>query len=109
MLFTEAELERLAAYLGLDVRECAERHFELAEDRRHLRLRFERKGACPFLTDRGCGIYEARPEQCRDFPYSWTREEGELMRSCRLFQEIIARNNLTWKDLQNEKDRTRTD
>lgn len=36
------------------------------------------KGRCPFLKDGKCGVYEARPTQCRTFPY-WAEnaEQGE--------------------------------
>jgi Fe-S-cluster containining protein len=26
---------------------------------------------CPFVTDKGCSIYEDRPEACRLYPVGW--------------------------------------
>lgn len=104
VLFSPMEMEELADYLGMDVMDCAEKYFELSDDRRNLRLAIQKNEKCPFLKADGCSIYEVRPLQCRTFPYGWTREEQELMEGCKLFQEILKRNNLTMKDLQNEKD-----
>jgi len=104
VLFSPPEMEALAEKLKMDARECAEKYFELSDDRRNLRLRMGKGDPCPFLREGGCLVYEARPLQCRSFPYGWIREENELMEGCRLFQEILKRNNLTIKDLQNEKD-----
>ena len=104
MHFSPDELDALADLLKMDVRDCAEKFFELSDDRRNLRLRMGKNEPCPFLGETGCTIYEARPTQCRNFPYVWVREEAKLMGECKLFQAILKRNNLTLQDLQNEKD-----
>lgn len=107
--FSPDELDALADLLHMDVRDCAEKFFELSDDRRNLRLRMGKDEPCPFLGEKGCTVYEARPQQCRNFPYVWVREEMKLMEECKLFREILKRNNLTLQDLQNEKDRTSSD
>lgn len=33
---------------------------------------------CRFLTPRGCGIYESRPESCRTFDCGWLQGEGDV-------------------------------
>ena len=109
VLFAPQELDALADLLHMDVRDCAEKFFELSDDRRNLRLRMGKGDPCPFLSEKGCTIYKARPDQCRNFPYVWVREEAKLMEECKLFKEILKRNNLTLQDLQNEKDRTCSD
>lgn len=32
--------------------------------------------ACPHLTEEGCGIYDTRPQRCRDFLCHWRLEGG---------------------------------
>jgi hypothetical protein len=64
---------------ALDVNRIA-RHFQLSDG--EARIRFMKKrnalkvkddGSCIFLLDgklsRRCSIHQARPQQCRDFPY----------------------------------------
>ncbi|MCE9613306.1 MAG: YkgJ family cysteine cluster protein [Lentisphaerae bacterium] len=69
---TDADLEALARHRACSVAEFTERYTALTRDRRGLTLREETDGACVFLNaDGGCAVYEARPQQCRDFPYTW--------------------------------------
>jgi Fe-S-cluster containining protein len=39
---------------------------------------------CPFLTERGCSIYDYRPEICREYPFT---DKDELI--CRLFNLMV--------------------
>jgi len=64
--FEGDDLERLAAHLGLSPAECAERYTELDEGHRILRMDAP---SCPFLDGWRCGVYPARPTQCRTFPF----------------------------------------
>ena len=69
---TPADVTRLAAQEGCDATAFTARFTELTRDRSGLTLREQTDGACVFLrTDGGCVVYEARPQQCRDFPYEW--------------------------------------
>jgi Fe-S-cluster containining protein len=79
------ESAALAAHLGLGRAEFERRHTFVDEDGWR-QLRFT-EGRCTFLDDAGrCGIYEARPVQCRTFPFwpefvadgEWTAEVRDL-------------------------------
>ena len=91
VVFTPNSLQEIAALLDLDERECAERYFDLAEDRHHLQTVETADGRCPFLVEDRCGIYSLRPPACRSFPYSWQRTERELMSQCRLYRALLRR------------------
>ena len=70
------DLPRLAAHLGLSAQEFIDRHTRLAHNRRQLALLDQADGSCAFLEGDRCSVYEARPEQCRTFPYAWSVPEG---------------------------------
>lgn len=47
-------------------------HTDLTRDRRGLTLKERADGSCIYLDANGaCTVYEARPKQCREFPYQW--------------------------------------
>ncbi len=65
----DADVTRLAAHLGLEVQAFEEKHVRLVAGRRSLFERFN--GDCEFFNreTRGCGLYDARPTQCRTYPW----------------------------------------
>jgi uncharacterized protein len=81
---TLAERRRLAQHLGLPTREFTRQHCEKTDDRFHLR---DPARSCQFLDGARCTVYEARPGQCRTWPFwpenlnakTWTQE---VMRDC---------------------------
>ncbi len=60
------DVDRLASELGLSREAFLERH--TVEDDGYLALRMEGP-ECPFLRGTACGVYAARPSQCRTFPF----------------------------------------
>ena len=75
------DLSRLAAVLGISPGEFRERYTTL--DDGYVVLVMDTP-SCPFLHGSRCSVYEARPEQCRAFPFwqehlrsrrSWERTE----------------------------------
>lgn len=71
------EVERIAAFLGLEEREFIERHTRLRVDRRGLALKERGDGACEFLDGMDCRVQPVKPQQCRDFPNRWKFEGFE--------------------------------
>ncbi len=76
--------ERLSLFLGVSVAELCDNFLERDEHGEWV-ARVEAQRPCPFLEGEACGVYEARPEQCRTYPFwpelvdqedSW-KEEAE--------------------------------
>jgi len=76
VLLRGEDISRLAAHLNLSEQEFIDRHTRLAPNRVQLALLDQQDGSCAFLQGDGCSVYEARPEQCRSFPYAWSVSEG---------------------------------
>lgn len=76
VLLTAADMANLAAHMGISEQEFIDSHTRLAPNRRQLALLDQADGSCAFLEGDRCSIYEARPEQCRSFPFAWSVSEG---------------------------------
>lgn len=69
---TPADVDAMAALLGLPVDAFTERYTRLTEDRRGLSLVEQPNGECVFLhADGTCRVQRAKPKQCHDFPLGW--------------------------------------
>jgi len=69
------EIHAIAALLKMDRQEFENRfvrHYSSGQ----MSLTEKRNGECVLLEGHGCGVYEARPKQCRDYPF-WP----EIMKS----------------------------
>ena len=60
------DLRRLAEHLELTDREFSDRYTEVGDGYRVLLMD---RPECPFLEGMRCGVYPARPTQCRTFPF----------------------------------------
>lgn len=76
VLLTSADISRLAGHLGVSEQEFIDLHTRLAPNRIQLALLDQEDGSCAFLADDRCSIYEARPAQCRSFPFAWSVPDG---------------------------------
>lgn len=76
VLLTGADITRLSAAAGLSEEAFIAHYTVLAANRRQLSLADGPDGSCVLLKGEHCTFYEARPAQCRDFPYGWRVAEG---------------------------------
>ncbi len=70
----EAEIDAIAAFLGMSTGRFLEECTTLLPDRSGLSLTEKADGSCRFLEEGDparCGIDPAKPAQCRRFPEHW--------------------------------------
>jgi Fe-S-cluster containining protein len=69
---TPYDIVRLKSRLGMDSGEFLKKHavpFEMDADKvPGVKLRTDEEGACLFMTEQGCSVYEDRPASCRYYP-----------------------------------------
>jgi uncharacterized protein len=65
---SQVDLERLARFLQMQPGTFARRYTRLIKGRRVL-IDKPDSHDCVFLTDKTCSVYEARPTQCRTYPW----------------------------------------
>ncbi len=63
---TLQDRRRLAACLGITTLQFTRRHTEKTDGWFHLK---DPEEPCPFLEKGRCGVYRARPTQCRTWPF----------------------------------------
>ena len=74
---SDAEIARIAAFLGMDEAEFIAHETEVAPDRKSLILKSRPDGSCAYLTeDNLCRINPVKPEKCRTFPFEWTNPDS---------------------------------
>ena len=71
VLLSQHDLDQLADYLNLPPHEVRERHCRTVDmgGVTQLSLREKANYDCVFWDEGGCSVYEARPLQCRSFPF----------------------------------------
>jgi Fe-S-cluster containining protein len=65
---TKEDRQRMATHLGLKVRAFISKYCNKTDGYFHFKGSDE-NSACLFLKDKQCGVYEARPTQCRTWPF----------------------------------------
>ena len=90
---SDAEIARIAAFLGMDDAEFIERETEVAPDRKSLILKSRPDGSCAYLTeDNLCRIKPVKPEKCRTFPFEWTNPDSTSVCPALAQTQISERN-----------------
>ncbi|MBR3777679.1 MAG: YkgJ family cysteine cluster protein [Kiritimatiellae bacterium] len=73
----EAEISRIAKYLGFTEDDFIATETEVAPDRKGLILKSRPDGSCVYLTDDNlCTIHAVKPDKCASFPYEWTNPDS---------------------------------
>ena len=76
VVLMDEDVRMLSAHLEMDEEEFIAGHTRLAPNRQSLALLDQADGSCAFLQGNRCAVYEARPRQCREFPFGWRVQEG---------------------------------
>jgi len=77
---SEAEIARIAAFLGMSESDFIEHETELAPDRKSLMLKSSPDGSCAYLAaDNLCRINPVKPDKCRTFPFEWANPDSETV------------------------------
>ncbi len=68
---SEEEIEQIAEFLGLTVKEFSQNYLRFVDGKYSLReLQSHRdEHDCVFLKEKKCEVYSVRPKQCRTFPW----------------------------------------
>lgn len=74
---SDAEIARIAAFLGMSESDFIANETDVAPDRKGLVLKSRADGACAYLTeDNLCRINSVKPDKCRTFPFEWTNPDS---------------------------------
>ena len=74
---SDAEISRIAAYLGMNEGEFIANETELAPDRKGLVPKSRADGACVYLDENNlCRLNPVKPDKCRSFPFEWTNPDS---------------------------------
>ena len=80
MRVSDAEIARIAAYLGVDEAEFIANETEIAPDRKGLVLKSLPDGACAYLDENTrCRVNPVKPDKCRSFPFEWTNLDSNAV------------------------------
>ena len=75
---SDAEIARIAAFLGMNESDFISQETDVAPDRKSLMLKSHPDGACVYLTaDNLCRINPVKPDKCRTFPSEWTNPDSD--------------------------------
>ena len=73
----EAEIRRIAEFLGMSEQAFIDTETEVAPDRKTLILKNRPDDSCVYLTDDNrCRIHRVKPDKCRTFPFEWTNADS---------------------------------
>ena len=75
---SDKEIDVCAEFMDIDTAEFIAKYTRLTKQRSGLSLTEQNNGACIFLTeDDKCLINSVKPNQCRQFPFTWRYKDGQ--------------------------------
>ncbi len=93
------DIRRLAKHLNLSVPDFEKRHIAETTKKGEKRIK-EGFKTCQFLTaDRLCGVYDARPSDCRGY-VCWNQEDETVYDYAAFLQEPIGKLRDREKDIK---------
>lgn len=96
---TDAEIARIAQFLGLSQEDFIASYTVLRADRRGLGIRMLEDGTCVFLDDKNeCRIHSVKPAQCKGYPLKWRNLSSEHL--CQAVKTLIEQGVLPPNELQ---------
>lgn len=84
----EQEIIKMAEYLGLSVDKFKEIYVEPSLFNEYW-LKEQPNRDCIFLRDNECMVNPVKPEQCREFPFSWSNTDSDS--TCPAMREILRK------------------
>jgi len=99
-----AEVAKLAMFLGLSEKDFIETHTRLRTERRGLALKARDDHSCIFLDGNSCLVQPVKPQQCKDFPNRWVnllwgkvpvevmRRDYPMLFACAAFKDFLKAN-----------------
>ena len=103
VFLTQKDIDNAASFLGMDADRFIEVYCRYVDYGSYLMVSLKEKSNydCIFLSESGCSIYQARPVQCRTYPFwksnleseaAWKNESGScpgIGKGCRLSKNEI--------------------
>jgi uncharacterized protein len=72
VVLTDADIDRIAAFLGLSIYDFVAKFTNLRSNRTGLTLiEKDNTTTCVFLENQDCQIHPVKPDQCAGFPNQW--------------------------------------
>ncbi len=89
MWLEEADERRLAAFFGLDRPAFRERYTRLDDAGQRVLLdQSDLERSCIFLENGRCVAHEAKPRQCREFPFTW--RSPDIAETCEGWRRMLG-------------------
>lgn len=84
---SQSEFTAICEYLALDYQDAV--HYYFVKNGKKFSVRDQKNHDCIFLRKDQCLIHEVKPEQCRNFPFSWNIDF--MLEECKGYQAMLKK------------------